>query len=200
MFPKAERVAVVGSGPSLRDIAPNEIVRCGATVIAVNGAIDWLGRADYWFTLDPSQVNMVRARHRVEGCRYVMALPRIARCPDGVTRLLRVEGSLFGRARAPGGLSDEPGAINTGNSGFGALNLAYHMRPRKILLLGVDAKQERRVDGGMPRSLEHLPALFASAVPQLKAAGIDVVNGSPDSKVTCFTRMTPREAMQWLRS
>lgn len=200
MWPQSDRVIVAASGPSIAAVTPEQVLSDGAVVIAVNGAIDWLGRADYWFTLDPSQINTVRARHRVEGCRYVMALPRIARCPDGVTRLLRLEGKLFGKARAPGGLSRDHGAINTGNSGFGALNLAYHMRPKKILLLGVDARQERRVDGGMPRSLEHLPALFASAVPQLKSAGIEVVNGSPDSEVTCFPRMTPREAMQWLRS
>ena len=198
MFPKTERVAVVGSGPSLRDIAPNEIVRCGATVIAVNGAIDWLGSANYWFTLDPSQVNMVRMRNPVEGCQYVACGSRHTRFPMWVKRLSRITGDQWGKARAPGGLSEDPAAINTGNSGFGALGLAYHMRPMRIALLGIDGRQERRVDGGMPRPLEHLPALFASAVPQLKAAGIEVVNGSPDSEVTCFPRMTPREAMQWL--
>lgn len=198
MFPKAERVAVVGSGPSLRDIAPNEIVRCGATVIAVNGAIDWLGSAHYWFTLDPSQVNMVRMRNPVEGCQYVACGPGHIRFPMWVKRLSRITGDQWGKARAPGGLSEDPAEINTGNSGFGALGLAYHMRPMRVALLGIDGRQERRVDGGMPRSLEHLPALFSSAVPQLKAAGIEVVNGSPDSEVTCFPRMTPREAMQWL--
>ncbi len=198
MFPKAERVAVVGSGPSLRDIAPNEIVRCGATVIAVNGAIDWLGSAHYWFTLDPSQVNMVRMRNPVEGCQYVACGPGHIRFPMWVKRLSRITGDQWGKARAPGGLSEDPAAINTGNSGFGALNLAYHMRPKKVALLGVDGRQVRRIDGGMPRTLAHLPELFASAAPQLRAAGVQVANGSPDSEVTCFPRMSPREALQWL--
>jgi hypothetical protein len=198
VWPQSDRVIVAASGPSIAAVTPEQVLSAGATVIAVNGAIDWLGRADYWFTLDPSQVNTVRARHRVEGCRYVMALPRIAWCPMGVTRLLRVEGKLFGKARAPGGLSRDHGAINTGNSGFGALNLAYHMRPKKILLLGVDAKQERRVDGGMPRKLDHLPGLFATAVPQLEVAGVEVVNGSPFSAVTCFPRMAPEDGLAWL--
>lgn len=199
VWPQADKVIVAASGPSILALTPEQVLSAGAVVIAVNGSIDWLKQADYWFTLDPSQVNRVRARHRVEGCRYVMALPRIARCPDGVTRLLRVEGKSFGRARAPGGLSDEPDAINTGNSGFGALNLAYHMRPKKILLLGVDAKQERRVDGGMPRNLGHLPGLFATAVPQLEKAGVEVVNGSPLSSVECFRKMTPEEGLAWMR-
>lgn len=107
---------------------------------------------------------------------------------------------MWDKARAPGGLSEDPGTINTGNSGFGGLGLAYHMRPHKVALLGVDGRKERRVDGGMPRSLDHLPALFESAVPQLRSAGIEVANGSPDSEVDCFPRMTPREAVQWLKS
>ena len=198
MWPEAGRVIVAASGPSILALTPEQVTGSGATVIAVNGAIDWLKRADYWFTLDPSQVNTVRARHRVPGCRYVMALSSLHRCPDGVTRLRRLEGKQFGKARAPGGLADEPDAINTGNSGFGALNLAYHMRPRKALLLGVDAKQERRVDGGMPRKLDHLPGLFATAVPQLEAAGVEVVNGSPFSAVECFPRMAPEDGLAWL--
>lgn len=200
MFPPADRVVVVGSGPSLRDIAPNEILRCGAVVIAVNGAIDWLGAADYWFTLDPSQVNVVRMRNPVEGCQYMACGPNHARFPSHVKRLNRVTGELWGRARAPGGLSEDQTCINTGNSGFGGLGLAYHMRARKVALLGVDGRQERRVDGGMPRSLSHLHDLFESAAGQLQASGVTVVNGSPDSEVTCFPRMGPREAIQWLRS
>lgn len=198
MWTPTDKVVVVGSGPSLRDIAPNEITRCGATVIAVNGAIDWLGAADYWFTLDLSQINMVRAQNQVEGCQYVVVEPKYRTRLRDITVLRRIVGDKLGKARAPGGLSEDPGAINTGNSGFGALGLAYHMRPGKIAILGVDGKQERRVDGGMPRSLEHLPELFATAVPQLEAAGIGVVNGSPESAVTCFPRMTPREAIAWL--
>lgn len=200
MFPQSDRVVIVGSGPSLRDIAPNEITRSGATVIAVNGAIDWLGSADYWFTLDPSQVNLVRMRNKVEGCQYVACGPNYFRAPQGVLKLHRREGVLLGKARAPGGLSDSADTINTGNSGFGGLGLAYHMRPRRVALLGIDGHQVRRVDGGMPRTLEHLPALFESALPQLQSAGIEVVNGSPESAVTCFPRMTPSEAVQWLRS
>jgi len=113
--------------------------------------------------------------------------------------LKRIQGEKYGRAKAPGGLSDDPTAINTGNSGFGALNLAYHMRPEKIVLLGIDANHNLpRVTGGYSRSLDHLPELFGTACPQLKAAGIQVVNGSLISKITCFPRVSPERAMEWL--
>lgn len=199
-WPVSDRVIVAGSGPSIAALTQDDILSSGAVVIAVNGAIDWLGAADYWFTLDPSQVNLVRARNRAIGCRYVMAVPDYFPVPSGVTRLRRIEGRLYGRAKSPGGFADEPDAINTGNSGFGAMNLAYHMRPSKVLMLGVDGKEVRRVDGGMPRTLAHLPDLFASALPQLYKSGIEVVNGSPDSAVNCFRRMEQKEGIAWLKS
>jgi len=197
---KRRNIVIVASGPSVRAVRRDDILAAGAVVIAVNGAIDWLGRADYWFTLDPSQINLVRANNRVSGCKYVMALPDNMQAPPGVTRMVRYQGDAYGKARALLGLSEDKNAIHTGNSAFGALGLAYHLRPRRIVLLGVDGTRERRVDGGYSRTLEHLPALFTSAIPQLQKRRISVVNGSPDSRVTCFPRMTPQEALCWLKS
>lgn len=50
MFPKnkfrgSDRVIIVGSGPS----AANFVAPRGVPIIAVNGAIDWLNRASYFF-------------------------------------------------------------------------------------------------------------------------------------------------------
>ena len=197
---KRRNIVIVASGPSVRAVRRDDILAAGAVVIAVNGAIDWLGRADYWFTLDPSQINLVRANNRVNGCKYVMALPGNVQAPPGVSRMERRQGEAYGKARALQGLSEDKNAIHTGNSAFGALGLAYHLRPQRIALLGVDGTQERRVDGGYSRTLKHLPELFASAVPQLHERKIEVVNGSPDSRVMCFPRMTPQEALCWLKS
>src|SRR5690606_40798661 len=110
--------------------------------------------ATYWFTQDPSQVIMVRMRNPVEGCQYVPCGPDHVRFPMWVKRLSRITGDQWGKARATGGLSEDPAAINTGNSGFGALGLAYHMRHMRIALLGIYGRQERRVIGGMLRYLE----------------------------------------------
>lgn len=197
---RADRIAVVASGPSLNDVDPAIFAEKGVTIIAVNGAIGWLPRADYWFSLDPAPENIVRCSNPVDGVRYVMAAPKYTHLPGHVTHLSRIAGGLFGKARAPGGLSEREGCINTGNSAYGALGLAYHMRPAKIALFGVDGSQEARVTGGFPRTLEHLPPLFETAVPQLVGAGIEVVNGSPESAVTCFERMAPQRALKWLLS
>src|SRR5690606_32319342 len=121
VWPQADKVIVAASGPSILALTPDQVLSAGAVVIAVNGSIDWLGRADYWFTLDPSQINLVRMRNRAHGCKYVACGPSHFQPPAGVIRLKRNEGHLFGKARAPGGLSESPNAINTGNSAFGAL-------------------------------------------------------------------------------
>ena len=197
---KRHNVIIVASGPSVLAVSRDDILAADAVVIAVNGAIDWLGRADYWFTLDPSQINLVRASNRISGCEYVMAMPDNMQAPAGVTRMERRQGDAYGKARALQGLSEDKNAIHTGNSAYGALGLAYHLRPKRIVLLGVDGTRERRVDGGYSRTLEHLPALFTSAIPQLQKRRIGVVNGSPDSRVTCFPRVTPQEALCWLKS
>ena len=49
---------IVADGPSAKGFVPPD----GIDIIAVNGAIEWLQRADYWFTLDPSPVNYDRMR------------------------------------------------------------------------------------------------------------------------------------------
>src|SRR5690625_3668124 len=145
---KRRNIVIVASGPSVRAVRRDDILAAGAVVIAVNGAIDWLGRADYWFTLDPSQINLVRANNRVNGCKYVMALPDNRQAPAGVVRMTRRQGDAYGKARALQGLSEDKNAIHTGNSAFGALGLAYNLRPRRIVLLGVDGTRERRVEIG----------------------------------------------------
>lgn len=200
------RVAIVASGPSMRGVKIPRLP--GVLVIAVNGAIEWCKTADWFFSLDPSPYVRGLVSSPRPGVRYWMAVPdeygnpRASRAAhrwprlEHVTYLRRltgdgVRGSCFG-------LSEDPGAINTGNSAYGALGLAYHQRPERIALFGVDATQSGYAYlPGQPRwSLAHLPALFESAVPQL--AGIEVVNGSARSRVDCFPRVSPQAAIAWL--
>ena len=41
VWPQADRVVVAASGPSILAVTPEQVLSAGATVIAVNGAIDW---------------------------------------------------------------------------------------------------------------------------------------------------------------
>lgn len=205
----AERVVICGQGPSWARVDTAELAQvrnAGALIIAVNGAVEH-APADVFFTLDLSDENRERTREPVEGVHYVVAAPldepeRL----DHVTYLERVENDvprdrpyrLRAGKEAPGGLAEDPGKIHTGNSAFGALNLAYHLGAVRVALLGVDGFGHERWDGTRNRCLEHMPDLFASAVPQLDERGIYVVNGSPESSVDCFPRLTSHDALDWL--
>lgn len=201
-------VAIVASGPSAAGLQ----LPAGCTVIAVNGAIEWLPRADYWFTLDLSPENMRRARNPRRGVRYVVADNRVRQEELPHAKILRrveqhntVQPGPVGSERwwlwrwsCALGLSEDEGAVHTGNSAYGALNLAYHLRPARIALFGVDGTQETKLGGGEPRSLAHLPLLFASAEPQLARAKIQVLNGSVESRITCFPRTLREVAERWI--
>ena len=174
-----DRAIIVASGPSAAGFRPP----VGAFVIAVNGAIDWLDRADAWFTLDPSTLNMRRMRYQRRGVSYYAAVPAWKRLPDRVHR--------FARISAPG-LSDDPTVIHSGNSAFGAVGLAYHMGARKVMLVGVDGTQDRRLEGGRPFRLDHLHALFETCTDkvELVSCGLLKSNGIPT--------MTREGAYSWL--
>ena len=201
-----DRIVIVASGPSLSAVDPERIAATDAAIIAVNGAIEWLPRADYWFSLDTSDVNFARMRDPVPGVVYVMACPEKWSLPPGIHRIERLarEGlqirseRLRPEMRGRPGLSTRTDAVHSGNSAYGALGLAFHMRPRAIALLGVDGTDAPRVEGGAPNDLGHLPMLFETAVRQLAAAGIQVFNGSYRSRVRCFPRMSPRRALERL--
>lgn len=95
-------------------------------------------------------------------------------------------------------LSDVPNAICTGhNSGYQALNIAYLAAAARILLLGFDM---RFTDGrshwhaGHPHKTPETnytavyAPFFVTTVPQLIARGVDVVNCSPVSTLSCFRK------------
>jgi len=202
-YPKYKSVLIVADGPSaatLRTLRiPNEIY-----VIGVNGAVQWLPRVDAFFTLDPSKRNrrlMVRRRSRV---KYYAAVPDDYGTPTakakghraprerGVTFLRRIPGD--GPTGSCPGMSNEPDSIHSGNSAWGALGIAHHMGAEKIGIVGVDGDKKARISGGRPNSLTHLPWLFSTY-----NGPAEVVNGSPESTVTCFPKLTVKEVLQWLR-
>ena len=214
-----DRNVIVAGGGSLLGLDFDlllETAAAGAHVIGVNRAVDWLPVMHSWFTLDPDDLVRPLMRQPLEEARYYAAVPddygqAAARLPNhrapaepGVTWLHRITGT--GALKARHQLSEDRGAIHTGNSAWGALGVAYHMcrqvMDHRVVLLGVDGDTgPYAFVAGRPRTgFDHLPALFESALPQLRDRGIAVVNGSARSRVTCFTRCDPNQALAWLMS
>lgn len=96
------------------------------------------------------------------------------------------------------GLNVEPMTVNAGmNSGYQAINLAYHLGARRIILLGYDMQ---RTGGANHWHADHA-APFANGgdyadwrkrmgelAADLAARGVDVVNCSRQTALECFAR------------
>lgn len=104
------------------------------------------------------------------------------------------------------GLCEDPDGLRTGhNSGYQAINLAFHMGAERIVLLGIDMKA-RDSDGRMhwfdrrheyPAELyqELMLPNFQTLLAPLARHGVEVVNASPDSALDCFRRAPLAEAL-----
>lgn len=179
-----ELAIIVASGLSAKGFTPPK----GITIIAVNGAIDWLARADYFFTLDLSPENQLRLEKRRHGVTYCVAgfsVPNTLYF-ERISRRSLVEPEeknspqwWLWRLRAVKTLCTEAGKIHSGNSAWGALGLAYHLGVKHVALTGVDASDEPRVEGGKSGNLTHLPDLFASALPQIDVVSLGKLNSVP---------------------
>lgn len=101
----------------------------------------------------------------------------------------------------------EPGVIGSGgNSGFQALNIAAQFGARRILLVGFDMHGANGVhwygrntwrNANNPGDSNYVRwrAAFATQAPVLAAMGIEVVNASAESALTCFPATTIEETL-----
>lgn len=93
------------------------------------------------------------------------------------------------------GLSDDPHLIHGGlNSGYQALNVAYLLGAREIILLGYDMKFGRNGAahwfGDHPDKVRSTYSnfidQFATTTQQLEHAGVEVYNCSPSTDLQCY--------------
>lgn len=191
MTAAGDRLIIVADGPSAAGFVPP----AGVPVMAVKGAILWLARADYWFSLDPNARTFAMLTDRRPGVRYAAAVPPGVPLPEGVERLERVAADPERTAMPPRNrgpewwawrlgavtpLSEEPGRIHTGNSAYGALGWAYLLGYRRVLLVGVDGTAQARVsDGARPRQLVHTPYLFEQAQRQVDLSSVSRLGRVP---------------------
>jgi len=105
------------------------------------------------------------------------------------------------------GLETNPVALRTGsNSGYAAINLAYLYGAKKIVLLGYDMKCQgekthwhngpRERAGMFSVALNTFLPHFDALVEPLKTAGVEVVNATPDSALTCWPYAPLEEAVE----
>ena len=205
-----KNIIIVASGPSVKQIELNRLRNLKNTfIIAVNGSGDFVPFADAWFTLDPWGLDGPQLPKNFSGRLYA-AVPQ-----DFGTKFARIEQyrkipkaditylhrlishnytNITSETAYVEGLSEDNGCISTGNSGYGALNVAYHMRPFNIFLLGLDGDLGYWYSSTKSnRPLTYLPKMMDSAKSQLDNASINVYNVSQTSAINTFKKISPEE-------
>jgi hypothetical protein len=195
-------VAIVGNGPSLRGFDYERLRACH--VLAVKGAIFNIHWADAGFGLDiPRYLEWLGMLNTVRTMPVYWATPKIKFLGPGphppcVRFLRRVDIS---------DLSDDPYAVcSGGTSGFGAFNLAWLKRAKRIVLLGFEYNAEQ---GGHADTRAYIMdrkqdedrwKAWAKNFDKLKrrvdCAGVKVINAAPNSRIAAFPKMDIESALR----
>lgn len=197
---EGETVFIIGGGPSVRD-APLELIH-HRKVIGCNQAFELGPWVDVCFFAD---CRWFRWNHEALRDFAGLKLTLCQRLEDGtgVRRLQRVTGM---------GISQKPGCIAwNGNTGAGAINLAWHLGSRSVVLIGFDMKltpdapckghnwhdkhQRFHTPKGDIYRMRFLPR-FQRVAQDAKKLGIKVYNANPESALEEFPKMTLCEAIE----
>jgi len=188
------RVYIVGGGTSLRGFDFDQ-VRDKGLLLGVNDGAHYAD-AHALFSLDASYARK-RWDYIKSHSNPYLALPEAheARNFNGAEHVT------FYERRRGDGLAEDGRYINGVNSGFGALNLAYHKGAKFIVLLGFDMHTDDNGDihfhEGYPweadakrtaRYYEKWTRPFETAAKQLEKRGVEVWNASPTSRIEAFPK------------
>lgn len=168
-------VYIVGGGPSLRGFNFDRLA--GKTVLAVNDAVAHIPWASTLFSLDLRWIRERRSIIQSFLGEVYLGVPEdydFSNSIPNVTYLRRI--------RDLPGFSNKPYCVHMGggNSGFGALNLAWLKKVRRIVLLGFDFSGAHWHNGYSWDSMSNRYVTWARLVDdtakQFREAGIEVYN------------------------
>lgn len=209
-------MVILASGPSLTEAQVEQVgaawVAGHVKAIAINTTFRMASWADVLYGCDGAWWRGHPEAAGFHGLKVTQDHDELGRSAQQRTtamnlglRMLRCDVDARGRSK-PLGLSTVPGTIRTGsNSGYQALNLAVQLGAARVLLLGFDAKLgpagQTHWHGDHPKGI-HRPspfrqfiAAFTSAVADLQALGVDVLNCTPGSALECFPRADLAEVL-----
>lgn len=200
---KGQTVAILGGGPSL-NVADIERVRAaGCRIIAINNAYELAPLADILYFADGHWWEWHRdkkAYRRFAGRKVTIGNAHVVQREPGILALRN-----YGKE---GRLCEHRDGTYTGSSGgFQAATLAVHLGAARELLLGFDMRVVNRRtqwhdahQRSTPHDVyrEHMIPAFVSAAPQFATRGVEVINCTPGSALTCFPIMSVEEACRAL--
>ncbi len=210
-------VFVIGSGPSLSEVDLEDLR--GFPTIVVNKSYEAAPWADILYFSDRRfYMWYTDAIHTFRGQKFTAVTEKRLNHP-AITNL---------RKYKMRGLATDAGYVCTGNnSGYAAINVAYHAGASRIILLGFDLKSDngrhhwhsnhpvhfsvsetlseeekaeiwnQRQEKVYRKMVPH----FETLVEPLTATGVEVLNTSMDSALTCFPKIPLKQIMDetWFR-
>ena len=191
-----ETVFIIGGGPSLSNFDFNALL--GKKVIAINKAILSYPQAQALYWTDSRFYGWYEQEvDSYKGLKYTIR-PNYRYTENSEVNILR-KGKKFGLEKAVDTLA------HGNNSGYAAINLAYHLGARRIILLGYDMGNngtKSHFHEGYPTRQtsdkiyqdQFIPG-FKQLAEELKAKNIEVLNASPYSRLTSFPKITLEKAM-----
>lgn len=190
---KGERAYIIGGGPSVAHTdcsdLPGRIIACNEAGLTVRPDADILFFADRrWHEWNRNRLRLYR------GPRLV-TVSEIKNAGDArIHRLFRAKVGMNPRTT----LSTRTHKLAGWCSGGLAINLAYLLGAREIVLIGFDMNDEGKSNFHQKhkhppkegrRAGKFIPGIEAMA-PGLRKAGVIVINCTPGSKLTCFPIMS----------
>ncbi len=186
---EGKTVAVLASGPSMSKDIADQVLAAAAPAIAINNTYLLAPWADMLYAADASWWAAHPAAAGFEGLRVTVQ---------------DVPGTLKLRCSGPAGFDPHPGAVRSGgHSGHQAVHIAMHAGARRILLCGFDmhgthwhgehaAPLRNTAAGTYGRWVEQFAELGAAAL----ELGIQILNCTPRSALTCFPAMNLADALR----
>jgi len=182
-------VVCLATGPSLTQEDVNAVRGRVDGVVAISNAIDLAPWADVLYSCDGKWWKWREGMPSYKGLKFSLKDDSKKWASHGVQKLKHT-----GRA----GLELSPDGLRDGyNSGYQAINLAVHLGAKRIVLLGYDMRGThffgQHPDRSVPSFSMCLPR-FAGLVKPLADIGVDIVNCTRKTALTCF-RQAPLESV-----
>lgn len=180
-----ETVAILASGPSMSQAVADDVRARGLPAIAINSTFRLAPWAAMLYAADPAWWE-----HRSNVDAHQFAGLRVS--------CMRTRGVLYLHPSGRDGFDPDPAALrHGGNSGYQALHIAVAAGAARVELHGFDMRgchwHGPHPEGLLVTQPEHYAkwiASFDGLAPLLRAIGVEVVNRTPGSALTCFPMET----------
>lgn len=186
---KGETVCVIASGPSLTKEDCDEVQRRGWKTIAINDTYKMAPFAEVMYACDGSWWNVYAEEVKKNFKGEMWTQDKNAAQKYNL---------FYVKSENKQGLSLQNVIYQGANSGYQCTNLAYLWGANRIILLGLDcspdAKGKTHWFGNHPKTLsnahpfERWKSAFNKMSTDLTTQGVEVINASRRTALTCFTR------------